>query len=336
MSTAAAGTDRTLWGVHAEKSADPLFLNVKLIGVGWHEVGDLSELPADRDAFKTRVANTYSQMKPTAVPGNAGQLFRFVHEVKPGDLVAYPAKSDRQVHIGRIEGGYEYRPDRSPDYPHQRAVKWLKSVPRSYFTQGALYELGALLSLFQVSKYHDEYIAALEGKKPDLDEGEDETVAVVAEDVQENTRDFVIRRLAQELKGHPLTEFVAHILQAMGYRTRVSDPGPDAGVDIIAHKDELGFEPPIIKVQVKSTEGNIGGPTVSALYGHVESDEYGLLVSLGGYTAQARSFAQNKANLRLLAGDDLVDLVLEHYDQLDSKYKGLIPLKRVYIPQTIE
>lgn len=40
----------------------------------------------------------------------------------------------------------------------------------------------------------------------------------------------------------------------MEYRTRVSPEGPDGGVDIIAHKDELGFEPPIIKVQVKSTE----------------------------------------------------------------------------------
>jgi predicted Mrr-cat superfamily restriction endonuclease len=32
------------------------------------------------------------------------------------------------------------------------------------------------------------------------------------------------------------------------------------GIDIVAHKDELGFEPPIIKVQVKSSEGSIGDP----------------------------------------------------------------------------
>jgi hypothetical protein len=38
-------------------------------------------------------------------------------------------------------------------------------------------------------------------------------------------------------------------------RAGVRDKGADGGVDIIAHKDELGFEPPIIKVQVKSKEG---------------------------------------------------------------------------------
>ena len=29
-------------------------------------------------------------------------------------------------------------------------------------------------------------------------------------------------------------------------------------------------------------------------------------------------------------------LTLEHYEQLDSRYKGLVPLKRVYIPEAIE
>jgi predicted Mrr-cat superfamily restriction endonuclease len=54
----------------------------------------------------------------------------------------------------------------------------------------------------------------------------------------------------------------------MGYRTRrISREGADGGVDIIAHKDELGFEPPIIKVQVKATEGKVGDPEASALYG---------------------------------------------------------------------
>src|SRR5262249_32427628 len=77
------------------------------------------------------------------------------------------------------------------------------------------------------------------------------------------------KRLAQELKGHPLAEFVAHLLNTMGYRTRVSPEGPDGGIDIVAHKDELGFEPPIIKVQVKSTAGSVGDPIVSALYGKV-------------------------------------------------------------------
>lgn len=58
-------------------------------------------------------------------------------------------------------------------------------------------------------------------------------------------------------------------------------------MDIVAHKDELGFVPPIVKVQVKSTTGSIGDPVVSALYGKVGAGEYGLLVTLGTFTTQA-------------------------------------------------
>jgi restriction system protein len=48
------------------------------------------------------------------------------------------------------------------------------------------------------------------------------------------------------------------------------------------------------------------------------------------------NFAKSKSNLRLIDGNELVDLVLQHYDQFDSRYKGLLPLKRAYIPEALE
>jgi restriction system protein len=122
----------------------------------------------------------------------------------------------------------------------------------------------------------------------------------------------------------------------MGYRCRVSPPGTDEGIDIVAHRDELGFEPPIIKVQVKSTEGSIGDPVVSALYGKVDPEEYGLVVTLGSYTSQARAFARSKSNLRLIDGEEFVRLLLQHYENFDARYKGLLPLRRVYVPESLE
>jgi restriction system protein len=224
----------------------------------------------------------------------------------------------------------------SSGYPNQRSVKWLKAVPRDHFTQGALYEIGSAISLFQVRNYADEFRAALEGKQAIVPAKGDETVAAVAEDIEENTRDFILKTLAQELKGHPLAQFVAQLLNTMGYRTRVSPEGPDGGIDIIAHKDELGFEPPIIKVQVKSSDkGSVGDPTVSALYGKVGSNEYGMLVTLGTFTPPAVSFAKSKTNLRLIDGNALVDLILDHYERFDSSYKGLLPLKRIYVPEPL-
>lgn len=108
--------------------------------------------------------------------------------------------------------------------------------------------------------------------------------------------------------------------------------GPDGGVDIIAHRDELGFEPPIIKVQVKSRDGSSGDPEVSQLYGKVDRDEKALFITLRTFTTAAGNFARGRSNLRLIDGDALVDMILTHYEQFDSKYKAVVPLKRVYVP----
>jgi hypothetical protein len=35
-------------------------------------------------------------------------------------------------------------------------------------------------------------------------------------------------------------------------------------------------------------------------------------------------------------GGELVSLVLQHYAQFDSRYKGLIPLKQVYVPEPLD
>jgi len=209
----------------------------------------------------------------------------------------------------------------------------VREVPRSQFSQGALYEIGSAMSLFQIKNSAAEFLAALEGTAPPpIDDG----AGPDADEIEQYTRGYVIKRLAQELKGHPLADLVAHLLEKMRYRTRASPPGPDRGVDIPAHRDELGFEPPIIKVQVKSGEGTVGDPEVSALYGKVTGAEFRLLVTLGTYSSQARSFAEGKSNLRLIDGSDLVDLLLLHYEELDSRYKGLLLLRRVYVPEGLD
>ena len=330
--------DATLWGIHGGRTgeADSIFLKKNQVALGWEQMGDLAALKPTRDAFKERLIQAYPDRKPGYYPMATGQLFRFVHEMKGGDLVVYPSKRDKHIHIGKVSGAYQYVERSSDNYPHRRAVKWINDFPRTKFTQGALYEIGSAMSFFQVKNYADEFIAALTGQQPVPVPGKDETVTYVAEDIEQNTRDYILKTLSQELKGHALADFVAQLLGTMGYRSRVAPVGPDGGVDIIAHKDELGFVPPIIKVQVKSTEGSIGDPVVSQLIGKLEAGEYGMLVTLGTFTHQAQSTARNKSNLRLIDGDELVSLVHQHYEQFDSKYKGMMPLKRVYVPEPLE
>lgn len=333
--------ERSLWGIHAGKTGDAetLFLTENRVALGFAAAGDLTGLPANRDDFKERVRECFPNYKPGRVPITAGQLYRFIHELKIGDWIVYPSKHDKQIHIGEVIGKYQFNKTLKPNYHHHREIKWFGKFPRTRFSQGALYEIGSALSFFQVKNYADEFIAAVEGQIPEIaDTEDDETVALVAEDIEQQTADFIIKAIAKELKGKALEYFVAHLLQRMGYRTRVSPEGTDGGIDIIAHRDELGFEPPIIKVQVKSSEGNVGAPEVQALNGNVRENngEYGLLVTIAGFTADAKRFANAQTNLRLVDGDELVKLILQHYDNFDAQYKALIPLKRIFIPKRLE
>ena len=45
---------------------------------------------------------------------------------------------------------------------------------------------------------------------------------------------------------------------------------------------------------------------------------------------------RDRGNLRLIDGDELVDLVFAHYEQFDSRHKGLLLLRRIYVPQVLE
>jgi restriction system protein len=330
--------ETVMWGIHAGKTgdADSLFMAKKVIALGWVGTPDLSRLPAERDAFKAMYRATFPDSSDGNVTASASQLFRFVHEMKIGDLVAYPSRADRKVHLGKVTGTYQHAVGSIGGYAHQRQVEWLAHAPRTSYSQGALYELGSALSFFQVKNYLDEHIALLEGRIAIDPKERDETVGLVVSEIEQTTRDYVLKTLLRELKGHPFTHFVAHLLSTMGYHTRVAPPGPDGGIDIVAHRDELGFEPPIIKVQVKGSEGSVGNSTVASLYGNIGNSEYGLFVTLGTFTKQAVAFARDKSNLRLIDSEQLIELVLQRYGQLDAKYKGILPLRSVYLPEEIE
>lgn len=317
----------TVWGIHTMD--DSLFLNQNLIAIGWEKMGNLSAIPASRDAYKEAYIAAYPDAKKGSIATSAGMLYRFVHEVQEGDYVVFPSKIDRKINIGIVESAYFY--DAAMLYPNRRKVKWLKHLPRTAFSQGALHEVGSAPSFFQVKNYADEYLKALDKNfKGDIVEPDtDETVAQTADEIIEATRDFILKELSKNLKGYDLEPFVANLLQAMGYRTILSPHGGDRGIDITAYKDEL---PPRIVVQVKSQDGDIKESTIQSLKGAMREGDYGLFVTLSNYTHNAQKYLDSTPIIRGINGTELVDLVLKYYDQLSVKYRKMIPMKMVYIP----
>lgn len=332
-------TQRTLWSIHMGKPHGTRPLDENYVAIGWPAMGDLSSLPPDREAFKARLADTHPHTKKGAIPVNAGTLFRFVHEIKTGDHVLFPSKLDRMVYMGEVTGPYAFKPVKDPaaqgaaeDAVHRRPVKWLRSFPRTHFSQSALHEIGSFITLIEVRNHADEFLAALRGESYEAPDEDAEETEAASEQVEESTEDFVIRRLKNAITPERFEQFVAHLLECMGYHARVTNYVGDGGIDIIAHKDELGFEPPVIKVQCKQVVGNIGRPDVQQLMGATEKEEFGLFVTLGGYTREALDAERTRPNLRLIDGTTLTQMVFDHYEKFEPQWQVLIPLKRRYIP----
>ncbi|WP_426571320.1 restriction endonuclease [Aquihabitans sp. McL0605] len=330
-----------VWGIH-NNQPDLDLIGGGFVTIGWDELGDMSALPDDRDFLKDRLAETYPDVTLGAIRVWAGVILRFNFEMQPGDYIICPNKADSTINIGRVIGDFYVEPGVDV-HRNRRHVEWLRTgVPRTEFSQGARYEIGSAVTLFKVKNHTGEFLAAVGVAPP----GDDTPVAPVvppvpgpdlienepsAERVAAYSRDFVVDVL-RKMDPFRFEHFTAAVLRAMGYHARPTVATGDGGVDVIASKDALGIEHPVIKVQCKRTVNTIGAPDVQNLAGALAhgGSEVGLFVTLGSYSADARHLERTRQDLRLVNGTELIDMIFEHYERLDPEWQALLPLRQVY------
>lgn len=151
-------TIKRVWAIRAGKrgEAHELFLDGSVIALVDAELGHLSKLEATRDVFISTYRRSHPQETRTGSAGIGGKYFRFAHEVVVGDLVVYPALSNRTLYVGEIIGPYTFIA--TSDLPHQRKVKWKYIIPKTNLSMPAQYELGAARTFFEFKKNVPELI----------------------------------------------------------------------------------------------------------------------------------------------------------------------------------
>jgi restriction system protein len=104
--------------------------------------------------------------------------------------------------------------------------------------------------------------------------------------------------------------------------------------DIIASPDGLGLEQPRIVVEVKHRPNQqMGSQEIRSYLGGRHKDDRGLYVSTGGFSKDAKYEADRASiPLTLMDIDDLVEVIIEYYEQLDLPSRSLLPLTRIYWP----
>ncbi|MER9456577.1 restriction endonuclease [Mesorhizobium sp. M0478] len=300
--------------------------------------------PPTKEGIAAAVQATYPEQKSGTLQNWSVQLNQLANGVQDGDLAIVPLKTTGQIAIGQVTGDFFLNSENRP----ARRVKWLRTdLPRDAVKQDLLYSLGASQTVCEVQRNdaatrfkvllqsgHD---PGPNGKSFNTSGAEQNTADSLADaqvDFIIPAQDQIERHISANFVGHAFTELVAAILRAQGYQTRVSPPGADKGVDIVAGQGALGLESPRLVVQVKSGDIVVDQPALQSLLGTIQDThaEYGLLVSWSGFKSSVRQRTNDLYfRVRFWGRQELIEALYSVYDRLPEEIRADLPLRRIWV-----
>lgn len=329
------------WMVRAGRGAEFVdqFTEQGVVAIGWAEFGDLTCCKSKADVEAVAVVEM-SGARSGQILSAVSQVSRYLFEIEVGDAVVTYDRIARCYYLGAIEGVPQHSPQSLPELPCTRKVLWKDGhVSRDDLSIAARNTLGAIQTLFLLSDPTAAELEALlsgEAPHPTVSQAKqevEEDLESVYQDIEAKAHEFTKDQILL-LGWEEMQDLVAGVLRALGYRTRVSPPGADRGKDIVASPDGMGIESPRIRVEVKHRPGTkMGSSDVRSFIGGMREGDRGIYVSTGGFAREGKYEAERAERpVTLVDLDDLVALVVEHYEKMDIEARTLIPLKRLYWP----
>jgi 5-methylcytosine-specific restriction enzyme B len=123
--------------------------------IGWMELGP-EATRADRDRLAELVATAYPDSPPGRRRGTVGNVHRFLHQIRVGDLLV-SADGDA-IHIGVVSSPAEYVANQEESY--RRSVEWanpIQPVSRSDLSESAYSKLRTLLTVSDITSEAAEF-----------------------------------------------------------------------------------------------------------------------------------------------------------------------------------
>ena len=149
----------------------------------------------------------------------------------------------------------------------------------------------------------------------------------------------------ENLDPYEFQKLVGHLFEGMGYTVSyVSTPGPDGGIDLIAHEDPLGINFKTLKIQVKHSSNTKQGqkpglPAIQQLNGICSSDNsVGVFVTSTEFPSSVEKQVRldETLNVRLIDNSRFIELWQQHYETIPQAGKAMLPLKGIYVLDTEE
>ena len=306
------------------------FLNGGYVAIGWLPDNDLSKVQS-RNELYSLYSNAYPDDTSNLVIGQqVGQIGRFLLEIKAGDYVITPAQNTEFIYYGVVENDAYYFASGENDgcpYLQRKKVKWYdKPIQRSQISVPFQNTMRSSLTVFYVS--HKKNFFTIIDKRDLIPET----------DIQ-NEYDYytsILNRIL-ELDHQEFEILITHILNALGFEgSEHTGKVGDGGVDATGELNVSNMAKIKLFVQAKRYKlgSRIRGNVVKALRANIPAGGQGAFITTAGFDKKAKEIAVENGfpRIGLINGEQLVDILAEHWDDMPDEFKEKLNLKTGLVP----
>jgi restriction system protein len=296
------------------------------VALTWEKNADLSGC-VTKEQLQAKYLELHPHQENRYVIGqHLGNTTRFLLDLRPGDYVITPTLSSGRLNYGVVKDApYQYvEGDPACPLQHRRPMDWAPTpIQRAALSMPVQYALRAWQTVVAI-RDADQKRSFLEtiGQTPPRDPSEPYHVAVL--------------KRVLDLDAHDFELLVTGLLAAAGFDAQHVGKSGDGGVDAEGEMDIFGMARVRVHAQAKRYQlgVKIGGGDVKAFRGSIPQGAQGVFITTVQFQPKAREIAIQDGFPRIgtIDGQQLVDLLTEHWGDIDEDLRRKLRLKTGLIP----
>ncbi len=305
------------------------FIERNYVAIGWLPQNDLSAITS-RDELYPLYKKEYPKDNSNVVIGQqVGQIARFMLEIKPGDYVITPAQNTEFIYYGIVQENAYYFDDGADGCPylHRKKVKWHKdTIQRSQFSVPFQNTIRSSLTVFYISHKKNFFTTI----------GKPELVTEADQKIEFDYYTSILNKIL-ELENKEFEILITHILNALGFegsehKGKVGDGGVDATGELnVANMAKIKL---FVQAKRYRLGSNISANVVKALRANIPAGGQGAFITTADYQKAAKEIAveQGFPRIGLINGNQLVDILAEHWNAIPDEFREKLDLKIGLVP----
>lgn len=285
---------------------------------------DLTSVKSRDELYPLYKAAHPEDVSNIVVGVQVGQISRFLLEMQPGDYVLTPAADTDWLHYGVLQSDPSYvyaAGDDGCPYRHRRRIAWAKErIPRADLSVPFQNTIRSSLTVFGVS-HLDQFLGIIGQPVPaqkSAPQSYDPYRAVLDQVLELDDKEFEI--------------LVGHLLTALGFEgSKVTGKTGDGGVDATGELNVSNLAKVKVFVQAKRYKlgTKITANTVKQLRQAIPFGGQGAFITTADFQPAAHQVALEPhfPRIGLVNGRQLVDLLVEHWDDIPVEFQEMLGLR---------